>query len=555
MNRKSLLIKGISLLLLVGLMVGFKTHVSDHFFELAKNLEIFGKIYKQLDAEYVDEMDPTRTMRKGIDAMMASLDPYTVYYSAGEVEDYRFMNTGQYEGIGLNVQRRDKRYIISEIFKGYPAQEAGLKAGDEILKVNQETIKGTFISDNRLKDLIKGQEGTEVTITIQREGENSPQILKIPRKQVKNKNVPFYQMIDQETGYIVLTGFMENASSEIKDAWNALKEKNPGMKNIVLDLRGNPGGLLEEAVSISGLFLPQGSFVVETKGRNPENNKKYTTKNDPIALDMPIAVLIDSKSASASEIVSGVIQDLDRGVIIGQRSYGKGLVQVTRPVAYGSQMKFTISKYFIPSGRCIQAIDYASRNPDGSVGKIADSLKKPFQTKAGRTVYDGGGIEPDLLAGGYSSSPVLSELQKQYHIFDFCTLYAQKHPTIAEAGKFVADEALFQDFIRYLEEKNFSYEAPSEKQLVSLQEEFQKENVLSEVQSEYNALLSRVKTTKKAALIHQKSDILKLLKEEILRRYYYHEGVLENALQQDEVIQSAVTLFSQPEKYRSLLKK
>ncbi|MCB0844758.1 MAG: S41 family peptidase, partial [Bacteroidetes bacterium] len=385
----------LSLVIMVSFSVGFITHVPDNYFEISKNLDIFGKLYREINSLYVDDTDPSELMRTGIDAMLNSLDPYTNYIGEEEIEDFRFMSTGKYGGIGALIGKRKGNIVVLEPYDGYPAQKAGLKAGDQILQI-EDTKIGSDKEVSDVRDLLRGEEGTPVKLTIQRLGEEEPMILSLERDQVKVDNVPYSGMVNDHIGYIALTGFTQDAGKEVKKALEKLKKEHSSLSGLILDLRGNPGGRLDEAINVANVFITQKEKIVETRGRQ-EESRRALYANRPATDDMtPLAVLVNSRSASASEIVAGSIQDLDRGIVVGNRSFGKGLVQNIRPLSYNSQLKVTTAKYYTPSGRCIQAINYADRNEDGSVARIPDSLKNSFTTRNGRTVYDGGGIEPDF---------------------------------------------------------------------------------------------------------------------------------------------------------------
>ncbi|MCS7074882.1 MAG: S41 family peptidase, partial [Bacteroidia bacterium] len=402
--------------------------------------------------------------------MLKSLDPYTNYISASEIEDFRFMSTGQYGGIGAIISKRNQKIIVAEPYEGSPAVQAGLKAGDEIIKIDNEQIEGKNFDTQDIRNLLKGQPKTQVKLVIRRP--NVPDLinLTITRDEIKVKNVPYFTLIDGDIGYVHLTGFTKDAANEVKQALISLKNQNPNLTGIILDVRDNPGGLLMEAVSISNLFVSKGSKIVETKGRIEGADRVYEATASAYDEQTPLVVLINDKSASASEIVAGVIQDLDRGIIIGQKSFGKGLVQNTRPLSYNTQLKITTSKYYTPSGRCIQAIDYSHRKEDGSVVKIADSLKKEFKTKAGRSVYDGGGISPDIKVPEREYHKITQELVSQQIIFDFATDFAHKNPKIASTREFKITDQIYNQFIEFVASKSFKYETQTEKEISHLKE-------------------------------------------------------------------------------------
>ncbi|TAE90170.1 MAG: S41 family peptidase, partial [Bacteroidetes bacterium] len=408
-----------TLLIALGLFGLFSfNNASTNYFEISKNLDIFATLFREVNTYYVDDVDAGKLMKKAIDEMLESLDPYTNYISEAEAEDFRFQMTGQYGGIGSLVGTKGDYIVITDPYEGYPAQKSDLRAGDVLLEIEGKSTKGKSTSD--ISKLLKGQPGTQVKLLIKREGEG--ELLKVvTREEIQLKNVPYYGMVSDNTGYIRLASFTQNAGKEVHDAMVELK-KNAALKHVILDVRGNPGGLLHESINIVNVFIPTGQEVVSTKGKVQEWDKSYKSLNQPVDVEIPLVVLTNRGSASASEIVSGSIQDLDRGVVIGQKTFGKGLVQSTRPLTYNSQLKVTTAKYYTPSGRCIQALDYSHRNPDGSVGNVPDSLKKVFKTKGGRKVLDGGGVDPDIATKQNNYSKITESLLTNYLIFDYATL-------------------------------------------------------------------------------------------------------------------------------------
>jgi len=408
-------------LLAIGLigLVSFQVKKNDRYFEIIKNLDVFTTLYKELNTYYVDEINPTEIMETGIEAMLESLDPYTNFIPEDRIEDYRIMSTGQYGGIGTTMGKIEDRHVVMMIFEGAPAEKAGMKIGDELTEINGKAVKE--YSTDEINTLLKGQIGTTVDLKINRKGEKVPLKFAVDRNRINVESVPYYGLIGNDIAYIRLTEFSSGAGASVRSALVELKGK--GAKKVILDLRGNPGGLLNESIEVSNVFIPKGLEVVSTKGKIEEWNKTYTANKNPVDVNIPVAVLISNNSASASEIVAGVMQDYDRGVLVGQKSFGKGLVQATRPLSYNSQLKITTAKYYIPSGRCIQAIDYSHRNDDGSIGKIPDSLKTEFKTRAGRLVYDGGGVSPDYDVVNKGFAPITIQLIKKGFIFDFGTEY------------------------------------------------------------------------------------------------------------------------------------
>jgi carboxyl-terminal processing protease len=523
---------------------------TDDYFEISRNLDIFATLFRELNIYYVDDTKPGELVKKGIDSMLESLDPYTNYIPESEIEDYRFMTTGQYGGIGALIGPKGDNVVITDPYDGYPAQKVDLRAGDIILEIDGKSIKGKKYDE--ISKILKGQPKTPVKILIKREGVNEPLEKTIIRDEIKINSVPYSGMLDNEIGYIRLTGFTDNAGAEVKEALEKLKREN-NIKSVVLDLRGNPGGLLNEAVNITNIFVEKGVEVVTTKGKVKEWDKTYKAINNPVDTEIPLVVLVNSGSASASEIVSGSIQDLDRGIIIGQRTFGKGLVQTTRPLSFNSQLKVTTAKYYIPSGRCIQALDYTHRNEDGSVGKIPDSLVTEFKTKSGRIVYDGGGIAPDFATEPqYLSNISQSLLQKQL-IFDYATKYRILHESIAPARSFRITDADYADFTKWLSDKEYDYETKSEKSLDELKEVAEKEKYYDAMKPEFEALKKKMIHDKQADLLKFKDEIMQLLQDEIVSRYYYQKGRVEASFDYDPEIQKAVEALKDKQVYSSIM--
>ncbi len=522
----------------------------DSYFEVSKNLDIFATLFRELNIYYVDETNPGDLMKKGIDDMLASLDPYTNFIPESEIEDYRYMTTGQYGGIGALVRQIGDYVVISEPYQGFPAQKADLRAGDKILKVNDIDVKGKKTDD--ISKYLKGQASTSIKLLIEREGESKPIEKIINREEIKIKSVPYSGMVSKNVGYIKLSGFTESAAAEVKAALLDLK-KNPDLKSLVLDLRGNPGGLLKEAIDIVNLFEEKGTEIVSTRGKVKDWDKIYKGNSSPVDLSIPVVVLVDRGSASASEIVSGSLQDLDRGVVIGQRSYGKGLVQQTRPLSYNAQLKVTVAKYYTPSGRCIQALDYSHRNEDGSVDKVADSLITAFKTKNGRIVYDGGGIAPDLTVEPQKFSSILGSLVTKNLIFDFATSYRIAHSTIISAKDFKLSDADYDSFVAFLGNKEYDYTTKTEKALEDFQNDAKADKSIDLIGADIEALKSKITHNKKDDLVKYKSEISQFLEEEIASRYYFQDGRLEASLKDDKEIAEALALLNDTEKYTKIL--
>ena len=522
----------------------------DNYFEVSKNLDIFATLFRELNLYYVDETDPGDLMKKGIESMLESLDPYTNYIPESDIEEYRYMTTGQYGGIGCLIRQSGDYVVVAEPYEGYPAQKADLRAGDKIIEINGISAKGKKTDD--LTKILKGQPNTNLKIIIEREGEKGRLEKTLTREEIKIKNVPYYGMLNDNTGYIRLSGFTDNAAKEVKSALIELKE-NANMKSVVLDMRGNPGGLLREAVDIVNIFVDKDKEIVSTKGKVKEWDKVHKATNPPVDTQIPLAVLVDRGSASASEIVSGALQDLDRAVVIGQRTFGKGLVQQTRPLSYNSQLKVTVAKYYIPSGRCIQALDYSHRAEDGSVEKIPDSLINAFNTTNGRIVYDGGGVTPDISIEPFKYSNIAASLVSKNHIFDFATKYKLTHTGIAAPKEFNLTDADYDNFVAFLSNKEYDYTTNSEKILAELKESAEKEKYYEDVKAEFEALKNKMMHNKKDDLVKFKPEIKDLLETEIATRYYFQKGKQEAILKDDAATKEAVAVLNDQVKYKSIL--
>jgi carboxyl-terminal processing protease len=545
MKRKLIYIS----LVLVALVSLAFTRPADRYFEIAKNLDIFATLFKEVNALYVDEVNPNKLVRTGIDAMLNSLDPYTNYIPEDEVEDYRTINTGQYGGIGAVTREIGDRTVVTMIMDGFGAQKGGLKIGDEILMIDD--IELSKITREASGQLMKGQIGTPVTLTIKRYGVDQPLKLQFKREKIKLNNVPYSGMAGNDIAYIQLTDFTPDAGKEVRNALVALKEK--GAKGAILDLRGNPGGLLIEAVNIANIFIPKGKLVVSTKGKIPENNLSYETLNVPTDTEIPVAVLINRGSASASEIVAGTLQDYDRAIILGEKSYGKGLVQVSRPLSYNSQLKVTTAKYYTPTGRCIQVLDYSHRREDGSVGSIPDSIKRSFKTTTGRTVYDGGGIDPDILTQSVEASALSQVLYEKGFLFDYVTQYVTKHPEPVDPKIFsVTDEAYLQ-FVNWMKDKNYAYKSYVEYELDQLTEDAKKEKYYQDVKTQLDMIGAKIAESKKNELMLHKEQIKILLEEEIVSRFHLERGSIEAGFKYDTDVKKAVDILHDPKIYKKIL--
>ncbi len=527
----------------------FATSAKDNFFEISKNLEIFATLYRELNVFYVDDVQPGEMMKTGIDAMLESLDPYTTYITESNIEDYRFMTTGQYGGIGSLIRSVDGNVYISEPYEGFPAFKSGLKAGDKLLMIDGVEIEGK--DQEEISKLLKGQSGTELEVTFERFGEIKK--VKLKREEIKIPDVPYYGMIDENVGYIRLTSFTQTASQEVKDAFIDLRDKQ-GMTELVFDLRGNGGGLLREAVNIVNIFVPRGQEVVSTKGKIEEWDRKHVTLNEPVDLDIPLVILVDQGSASASEIVSGTIQDLDRGVVIGNRTYGKGLVQQTRDLQYNSKLKLTVAKYYIPSGRCIQKLDYSHKNDNGKAEEVPDSLLKVFETKNGRKVMDGRGIDPDIVIEKTEFPHILGSLLSENLFFKYASKYAAEHTEIDAADEFELTDAEYEEFMAYLEDKNYSYTTDTEKELEELQRIAKQEKYWGMAEEQFTSLENALKSNKNQDLITFKDDIEEILVNEIVSRYYYQRGRIESSLAADIAIDEAKRVLKDTSEYQAILK-
>ncbi|MEM7110114.1 MAG: S41 family peptidase, partial [Bacteroidota bacterium] len=500
-NPRKVFLSASTLIIISVLSLSF-TNPGKRYFEIAKNLDIFASLFKEVNVMYVDEINPNKVIKVGIDAMLQSLDPYTVYIPEDDIEDFRTQSTGQYGGIGAVTSRINGTVKVIMLMEGYSAQKNGLQIGDEIIRIGNVDI--TKLSREETNELMKGQANTEVRLTVKRFGEEQPLTLTFKREKVKVKNVPYYGMAANDVGYVKLTDFTMQAGKEVKNAVIDLKKL--GAEKIIIDLRGNPGGLLIEAVNIVNIFIPKGKEVVSTKGKVTENNATYKTLNAPVDTEIPLAILISSGSASASEIVAGSIQDYDRGVIIGEKSFGKGLVQIPRPLSYNSQLKVTTAKYYTPSGRCIQALDYSNRNPDGSVGKVADSLKNEFKTVNNRPVFDGGGVDPDLIVGQEKLSPIAYALASKGLIFDYATkfYYENRGATIKN---FNMSESQYNDFKQWVGAKDFSYTTRVENDLERLTKNAEKEQYYERIEQQIQGLKTTIDLSKKNDLDTFKAQI------------------------------------------------
>ena len=524
---------------------------SQNDFEVAKNVDIFITVLKELNAKYADEISVGDLTKTAIDAMLQKLDPYTVYYPESQIEDFKLLTTGQYGGIGALIQGKEGKVLISEPYEGYPAHVAGLRAGDIILKINNQPTEGKTSED--VSNILKGEPGTAITLEIKRVGVEKPMTFKIVRKEIKLPNIPYFGIIGSDVGYIKLDQFTENAGKEVKESFLKLKEQ--GMQSLIVDLRNNGGGLLNEAVNIVNLFVDQNVTIVETKGKIKEQQNIYKTRTTPIDKQIPVVILINELSASASEIVAGALQDLDRGVIIGKKSFGKGLVQNIIPLSYNSSLKITVSKYYIPSGRCVQNIDYFGKDTLSFKKHIPDSLATAYKTKGGRIVYDKGGIEPDITTADTTASQILITLILNNLIFDFANDFRATHDTIATPDKFVMTEELYQQFLDFLKDKNYEYTTETEILLKELKQSAIEENNFQTIENLYQEMEEKIKLDKSRDLIKYKDEISKFLTSEIITRYYYQKGRIIYTLKNDVDIETAKEVLLDKTKYNSILSK
>lgn len=522
-------------------------------FEISKNLEVFSDIYKQLDRFYVDSLSADTVIKWAIHSMLRQVDPFTVYYSEDNMDDLKLMMTNKYAGIGsiIRFHTGEDRVVIAEPYVGSPSYEAGVKAGDVILSVDDVDVKGMNVSD--VSNRLRGDAGTSFVLKVKRYGQDEPLSFKITRRNIQMPTVPYYGIVRSGVGYINLNGFTDGSSRDVRRALVELKEK--GAEALVLDLRGNPGGAMMEAVEIVNLFVPKGSKVLFTKGKTASACSEFFAEKAPLDTDMPLVVLVDGGSASAAEIVAGALQDMDRAVVLGMRTYGKGLVQTVRDVPFHGNLKVTTSRYYIPSGRCIQAYDYRHLNADGSVGTVPDSLTKVFKTAAGREVRDGGGIKPDVETRPDSLSTLVYEIVASDAMMDYVTRYVAAHSTIAPAGTFSLTDAEYDDFVKFVGESGFTYKRRSSDLLNMLEKTARREQLYDDAKAEFEALAKRFSPDLSVELQRNRKDIRKYLEDEIVRRYYYQEGGILQQLKDDPDLEKALDVLADREAYRNILKK
>lgn len=517
--------------------------------EIAKHLDIFNAVYKELDLLYVDTIKPEKTIKKGIDEMLSSLDPYTNYIPQDDMDKLKMMTTGEYAGVGCVISQKKEGILITDVYEGMPAQKAGIRTGDLIVEINGKSAVGLNVTD--ASEQLRGESKTQVEVTVKRTNGKKTKMV-ITREKISIPAIPFYTEIEPGIGYIYINGFTEKSAAQFKNAFLDLKE-NKKISKLIIDVRENPGGILDEAVDIINLFVDRKSTVVYTKGKNPNLNKTYKATRDPIDKDMPIAVLVNRNSASASEIVAGALQDMDRAVIIGERSFGKGLVQTTRDLPHGGNLKVTISKYYIPSGRCIQAIDYSKKNGKEYSQRIPDSLTHEFKTIHGRTVRDGGGINPDIFSADTVSSTAGYYLYEKDVIFDYVTEYQKKHPSIPNLKDFTYTDKDYDEFKAFVKERNFTYESFSETILTSLKESLKEEGYAEYAEAEIKALEAKIKHNIDTDLNLFKKEIVRSISIEIAKRYYFQTGMIIESLKFDDCKNEAIKLLNDTERYKKIL--
>jgi carboxyl-terminal processing protease len=544
-NRKAAIV--FTIVLVASISVAFLATQESRDFRIGKNLDIFYSLFRELNTFYVDDINPDKIIKTGIDNMLKTLDPYTVYFPESEADEFSIMTTGKYGGIGCLVRNAADYAVITDVYKGFPADLAGIKPGDIVKKVDGVNLK-SFGTD-MISEKLKGDPGTDVTLTIERSGKESDYQMK--RARIALPPVPYYGMIDSKTGYIRFTTFTENCIDEVKKALVSLKARNP--EAIILDLRGNPGGLLTEAVEIVNLFVGSGNEVVSTKGKSKKFAADYRTTNQAVDDKIQLAVIINRGSASASEIVAGAIQDLDRGVIVGQRSYGKGLVQIVRPLSYNTQLKVTTAKYYIPSGRCIQALDYSHPNEDGSVGVIPDSLISVFKTRNGREVKDGGGISPDVEVIPETLSQIATELYIRNYIFDFATQYYWAHSGIRSPQEFKLTDQDYSEFRKFLVDRNFSYKTSTEESFADMISNAKRDKYFEKHKDLFSSVEKEITHNLDEDLTTYRNEITQLLSEEIIARYFYEDGAISWSIKTDEQVRKAISILGDRSLYNSLL--
>ncbi|MFN8287574.1 MAG: S41 family peptidase [Chitinophagales bacterium] len=551
MNKRIIKIIAVSAVLITSFGFG-----ADYYFAVSKNIDVFASLFTEVNMYYVDDVEPSKLMRTCVDGMLKTLDPFTNYFSESQIETARIQQGGKFGGLGIETKIMGGYPVITAVWKNQPADKMGIKVGDVI-----KSIDGNSTKDRKQEEIDRfliGEPKSNVNLVLERKvsaTETKSLSLTIAREEIQETNVPFYGMVTPEIGCIKLKIFNENAGKDVKDAFDSLKRANPDMKGIILDLRSNPGGLLVEAVNIVNVFVDKNELVVNTKGKVDEWNNTFKTLNEPSDLKIPVAVLTNSMSASASEIVSGTLQDYDRAVIVGQKTYGKGLVQVTKPLSYNTILKVTTAKYYIPSGRCIQALNYAERNADGSVKRIPDSLKVAFETKNGRRVWDGGGIDPDVVLAKPEHSKIAESLSEANVIFDYVTLFTLIHPTVEDPARFKLTDRDFADFVAFAKDREWKHQSESEEKLEALKEAASDEKYFDAIKPQYEAVKKKLEHSKEQDLIKQKDELIVILENEIVGRYYYAYGKVKKSYQNDPEVTRAIQVLNDPQQYNNLLAK
>ena len=548
-SRSKKVLLSVAIVITVATTAGFiLVNQESRDFRFTKSIDIYISLMRELNAFYVDEIDAEKIVNKGIDAMLSSLDPYTVYYPEEDSGDLDFITTGKYGGFGSLIRKSGDYIVVTNVYKGFPADQNGIKPGDEMISIDGTSLKG--VTSEKASDMLKGEPGTEAELVFRRNGTEFTKKLK--RERISIPAVPYYGMIDSRTGYIRFTNFTQNCIAEVRSALTDLKEKQ-GAESLVLDLRNNPGGLVNEAVEIVNLFVKPGLEVVSTRGRAKQYDAVFRTNRNPVAPDMPVVVLINRGSASASEIVAGALQDFDRAIIVGERSFGKGLVQVARPLSYKAQVKITTAKYYIPSGRCIQAVDFSNPNEDGSVGVIPDSLIKTFSTRNGRPVKDGGGIIPDIVISTDMLTRFTSELYVQNMIFDYATEYFWTHPQPAVLDSLRLSDSDLVRFRAFLAEKNFSYQTSSESALEDLIATAREEKLYDDNSQALEQLRDLLGHSLDRDVAGQKAEVTELIESELAGRYFYDAGMIKYSLSRDSQVREAIKISADRDRYDSLL--
>lgn len=546
-------LKGISVILATFFVFSLSAQKEEKYFKITKNLSVFNSVLRELNAFYVDTLDYDKVVQTGINSMLASLDPYTIYMPEEMTDDIKMMTSGEYAGIGALIMQKDGNVVISEPYEGMPAQKNDLRAGDIILEVDGVNAEGKTTS--QVSEMLKGKNGTKIVVKIKRWNKKRPITKKFHRELIQFSPISYHTVLENGTGYVMLNDFTDKAGAEFKSVVSDMVKQHQ-IKSLIIDVRNNPGGIVDEAVKIMGYFVPKGTPIVSTKGRSREVDRTYRTPFEPIFPDVKVAVLVNRASASASEILAGAMQDLDRGIVVGERTFGKGLVQNIRPVAYGGHVKVTIAKYYTPSGRCVQALDYSHRNEDGSVGRIPDSLTTAFKTTKGRIVKDGGGILPDTLTTDSRKLNIAYYILVQNHYFDYATRYAQKHNKIASPDKFKLTDAEYNDFVKYLiEEKKFTYTTQTENYYKQLFEVAKYEGYDELAKAEFEALEAKLIPDIKKNLLDNRKEIEEMLTLEIIQRYYFQKGQVQYMLKDDIDTKVALKLLNEGSNYNKILKK